>query len=112
MREYLGYGSFSAVVKAHKDNADYAVKVLVSPAADSLAQNCQFNLEQNILRELNHAQIPKLHEAFAHDGTYYLVLDYIDGYPLSYYLNQGRKFSPAEVIKIVTKGVPVNIIQH
>ena len=40
-------------------------------------------------------------EAFTLDGIHFIVQEFIDGLPLSYLLDTGRRFSETEVKKIV-----------
>ena len=56
----------------------------------------KFSLESTILAELNHPRIPRFIEAFTHNGVNYLVQEFIEGYPLSYYIVNGKRFDEEE----------------
>jgi serine/threonine-protein kinase len=60
-----------------------------------------FSLESSILAELKHPRIPRYIEAFTHNGVNYLVQEFIHGYPLSYYIVNGKRFDEEEAKKIL-----------
>jgi serine/threonine protein kinase len=45
---------------------------------------------------LIHPRIPRFVESFSHDGLNYLVQEFIEGYPLSYYIVSGKRFTEEE----------------
>jgi serine/threonine-protein kinase len=53
------------------------------------------------LAELNHPGIPRFIEAFSQNGVNYVVQEFIDGYPLSYYIVNGKRFFEEEAKKIL-----------
>ena len=53
--------------------------------------------ESHILSHLNHPRIPRFIEAFSHNGVDYLVQEFMSGYPLSYYIVKGKRFTEEEV---------------
>lgn len=60
-----------------------------------------FKLESEILKRIDHPHIPGFVEAFSTGELCYIVQEYIEGLPLSYLLDSGRRFSEAEVKGIV-----------
>lgn len=50
---------------------------------------------------MNHPQIPGLVDAFTFNGVHYIVQDYIEGLPLSYYIRNGYRFNEVEVKGII-----------
>jgi len=60
-----------------------------------------FDHEKHILSVLNHPGIPRFVEAFTHDGVNYLVQEFINGYPLSYYIVKEKRFSEEEAKRIL-----------
>ena len=62
-----------------------------------------FELESEILRRVDHPQIPGLVEAFSTGDVHYIVQEYIEGLPLSSLLDTGRRFSEAEVKSIISQ---------
>jgi len=70
------------------------------------------SLEGDILSRLNHPGIPRYVEAFSHDGIDYLVQEFIDGFPLSYYIAKGRLFTEEEAEKIVSQLLEIIVYLH
>ncbi len=54
--------------------------------------------EVDVLKELNHPNIPKVYDYFAEGETTYTVIDYIEGESLDKPLKRGERFSQAQVI--------------
>jgi serine/threonine protein kinase len=62
----------------------------------------RFDLEVGVLSELgNHDQIPRLFDRFEKDGEFYLVLEFIEGYPLSRELVSGKPLSESYAIALL-----------
>ena len=57
--------------------------------------------ESHIFSQLNHPRIPRFIEAFSHDGVDYLVQEFMSGYPLSYYIVNGKRFTEEESKRIL-----------
>lgn len=84
------------VVKATRAGNVYAVKALI----DREEQNdsvLSFQLESEILRRIASPRVPGLVEAFTLDDVHYIVQEFKEGLPLSYWLDAGRRFSETEV---------------
>lgn len=99
----IGYGSYGLVIKAKKHNRSYAIKTYIrdehGPQAD--IQQQLFHYEAEILRQVNHARIPKYLERFTFEQNEYLVQEYVDGEPLSSMLLKGHLFSEREIIGLI-----------
>jgi serine/threonine protein kinase len=59
------------------------------------------NLESHILSQLSHPGIPRLIDAFSHKSVDYLVQEFVDGYPLSYYIVNRKRFTEEEAKQIL-----------
>ncbi len=60
-----------------------------------------FNREANILSELKHPNLPRIHDSFTAPEHWYLVMDFIDGEMLETYLDKmGGRLLPDEVFEI------------
>lgn len=59
-----------------------------------------FKLESEILSVISHPQIPGFVEAFSVGDIHYIVQEYIEGMPLSFLVETGRRFSEDEVKRI------------
>ncbi|OPX94950.1 MAG: Serine/threonine-protein kinase B [Syntrophorhabdus sp. PtaU1.Bin002] len=79
-----------------RHNRTYALKALTPDRAEN-----DLNLESHILSQLNHPRIPRFIEAFSHDGVDYLVQEFMNGYPLSYYIVNGKRFTEEETKRIL-----------
>lgn len=55
--------------------------------------------EADILKNLNHPNIPKVYDFFVEDDTVYTVMDYIEGESLDRPLKRGEHFSQPQVIQ-------------
>lgn len=74
-----------------------------------------FEREANVLKQLNHPQIPKYRDYFSIDDHilwFGLVQDYIPGSSLKELLAQGRRFSKTEVRKIATDVLQILVYLH
>lgn len=98
----LGGGSYGVVLKATRQGRSYAIKAVINDR-DEPPENImlKFRLESEILRRIDHPQIPGFVESFSTADAHYLVQEYIEGLPLSHLVYTGRRFSEAEVMGIV-----------
>ena len=55
--------------------------------------------EADVLKNLNHPNIPKVYDFFVEDDTVYTVMDYIEGESLDRPLKRGEHFSQPQVIQ-------------
>ena len=55
--------------------------------------------EADVLKNLNHPNIPKVYDFFVEEDTVYTVMDYIEGESLDRPLKRGEHFSQPQVIK-------------
>uniref|UniRef100_A0A8C5CGF0 Ribosomal protein S6 kinase n=1 Tax=Gadus morhua TaxID=8049 RepID=A0A8C5CGF0_GADMO len=79
----LGQGSFGKVFLVRKvtppdDNQLYAMKVL-KKATLKVRDRVRTKMERNILADVNHPFVVKLHYAFQTEGKLYLILDFLRG---------------------------------
>ena len=97
----LGRGGMGVVYLAERDDGQYrrrvAVKVLrASQDADELHQ--RFLAERQILASLNHAHIAQLLDGGVSDGQLpYLVIEYVDGLPITEYCDRQKLDVPARL---------------
>jgi serine/threonine protein kinase len=104
----LGSGGFSAVYKAidtHSDHQIVAIKA-ISLAHLSTSEVIEateaFNREVQVLADLKHPSIPRMHTHFADADSWYLVVDFIEGVTLEKYLEKAHNgpILPGEVLEI------------
>jgi len=95
--------------------ASVVVKLLTFGANAQWDDLKLFEREAQVLRQLDHPRIPKCRDYFAIDDRvlwFGLVEDYIPGDSLKELLDQGRKFTEAEVIQIATALLDILIYLH
>lgn len=116
--EVLGQGSFGITYRAHHEFLDRTVaikeffmKELNSRSEDgsitglsdgSLSYNYaqKFRKEAQNLARLQHPNIVSVTDCFDENGTFYYVMDYIDGQNLNEYI-KGRALSQDEAVAII-----------
>mmetsp|Transcript_25779 Transcript_25779/g.29689 ORF Transcript_25779/g.29689 Transcript_25779/m.29689 type:complete len:116 (+) Transcript_25779:13-360(+) len=100
-KKLLGQGSFGKVYKAiDKASQQYAaVKVIDKTRVEDLNYE-QLRAESDILKELNHPNIVKLHNVHETETFIYIVMELIDGGKLSRIMaarrNKAKTFSMME----------------
>lgn len=83
-----------------------------NPKAIATARNL-FNREAKILGELgNHPQIPHLLAHFEQNQQFYLIQEYIEGYPLSAEMQPGQRWSEPEVIQLLEDVLEILTFVH
>ncbi|MEM8964420.1 MAG: serine/threonine-protein kinase, partial [Acidobacteriota bacterium] len=93
MHEVLGAGGMGRVYRATQHSTDQravAIKVIRAalPGAELIHR---FTAERQALARLNHAAIAQLYEAgTTSDGRPYVVLEYVDGPPITEYCDQSK----------------------
>jgi serine/threonine protein kinase len=104
----IGRGGGADVFRADdtETGQTVAVKVLRSATPEDLGR---FSLEAKTLSRLDHPAIVRMCDQGEHDGVPYLVLDFIDGEPLSAVLQRGP-LSEDEVTRI--GGVLAGALAH
>lgn len=103
LRELVGQGGMSDVYRAERVGGDFeqtvAIKVLAVGLRGPEAAR-RFRGEGRILARLNHPNIARLLDGGAtEDGVPYLVMEYVDGLPITEYCDR-RMLSLAERIRI------------
>lgn len=95
--EEIGAGGMGVVYLAYHLRLDkYVVmKKIKNPLADiSLLRN-----EVDILKSLHHPYLPQVYDFISFEGDLYTIIDYIEGYDLQYYINNGIEITEGQLIK-------------
>jgi eukaryotic-like serine/threonine-protein kinase len=104
----IGTGGFGAVYQAQdrrRNNAPVAIKSItlhhLSPEQIIEATDT-FNREVRLLTDLEHPNLPRIHDHFTDPEHWYLVMDFIQGETLEEYLDrtESKHLSVAEVLDI------------
>jgi serine/threonine protein kinase len=87
----IGVGGMGEVYRARDTRLkrDVALKVLPAHVASDPDARLRFEREARTVAELNHPHICILHDIGSHDGTDYLVMEYLDGETLADKLAKG-----------------------
>ncbi|HAG12133.1 MAG TPA: hypothetical protein DCK76_12400 [Desulfotomaculum sp.] len=81
----------------------YALKALFNNAEESPDFPPYFHLEKEILERITCRGTPRFVESFSLEDVYCIVQEYIPGWPLSYSIDTGCRFSEQEVRDILIK---------
>ena len=87
---------------SNTENSQVIVKLLTFGGQIQWENITLFEREAQVLKQLNHPQIPKYRDYFCiHDHLLYfgLVQEYISGSSLKELLNQGKKFTSQQLHK-------------
>jgi eukaryotic-like serine/threonine-protein kinase len=102
--KFIGAGSFGEtylVENIQSPGSNYLLKYLNPPNPASLEQaRNKFDLEAQVLNDLNHPQIPTLYDKFQENQKDYLVEEYIKGHNLEE-IAKNHIFIETEVIQIL-----------
>src|SRR5262249_25956918 len=87
----LGKGGMGEVYKARDTrlNRTVAIKTLTQQISDISDLRKRFEREAQAVAALNHPHICVLHDIGNHEGTDYLVMEYLDGETLDDHLKKG-----------------------
>jgi serine/threonine protein kinase len=95
-----GRGSFATVYVARdlEDNRIFAVKVMHMELSNDGELLARFQREARILQELSDPHIVRIFEYDSDDSMHYIVMDYIDGQNLKYYMVKEGQMDPMRAI--------------
>ncbi len=98
----LGEGGMSCVWKAMdlKRNKVVAVKILNKDLISNEADLEQFKAEEKAMEELDHPGIVKSYEMRVTDGTWYFVMEYVDGYNFGALLQRKQHLKETDCLLI------------
>jgi eukaryotic-like serine/threonine-protein kinase len=98
----LGSGGMGQVHRARDTrlNRTVAIKALHAIVAADPERVARFEREAQLLASLNHPNIAAIHGLEQVDGTAYLVLEFVDGRPLSDYLASAGRLPVSEAVAL------------
>jgi predicted Ser/Thr protein kinase len=85
----LGRGTHTAVYRIRRGGSNYALKVLRGPSPGDERAATVLCREAALLARVNHPGVPNVFDVGIADGYPYLVLEFLDGQPLSGLLERG-----------------------
>jgi serine/threonine-protein kinase len=98
----LGEGGMGVVYLAEREDlgSQAAIKILRDSALSPMRRQ-RFAMEQQLLAHLNHPSIARLYDADTlEDGTPFIVMEYVEGSPLSVYV-ESRQLSVDDLLRLV-----------
>lgn len=100
----IGRGGMGTVYKARQRDLDrtVALKILSDEASSDPAFAERFQREARALASLTHPNITTVYDFGQVDGTYYLLMEYVDGATLREILSEGR-LAPGEALAMVSQ---------
>lgn len=93
--EYLASGGMSVVYKGRWHDKEFVLKEV--KASDTIEVPSLMS-EKALLERLDHPGVISYHELINHDGYYYLVVEFVDGEPLSEWIDSPRVATIEEVL--------------
>src|SRR5947209_19646985 len=89
--EKIGEGGMGEVYRAHDErlDRDVAIKILPRGIADDADRLARFKQEARATSALNHPNILTVHDVGEHDGTPFIVSEFLVGEELRERLNAG-----------------------
>ena len=103
----LGGGGMGEVFRARdlELDRDVAIKLVRPELADLAEVTARFRAEARTLAGLAHSNIATVFRFFAHEGTLYLVMEYISGQPFGDMLRDKGALPATEVVRIMKQAL-------
>jgi tRNA A-37 threonylcarbamoyl transferase component Bud32 len=101
--EPIGRGGMAEVYKGHHPtlNRTVAIKVLAAERAAQEDFRARFEREARTVATLRHPNIVQLYDFGVAEGTYYMVMEHIDGGNLSEHIRQTRALPHDEAVHLI-----------
>lgn len=100
--EEIGSGGFGTVYKAHDPSLDryVALKLLMPHLTQDATTLERFRQEAKQAARLKHPNIVTVYEVAESEGRYYIVMEYLEGQPLSEIIKEEGPLPPQRAVKI------------
>lgn len=82
----IGEGGMSRVYKASQKRT--GLKLAIKEMKPGSYSEEMLRREGDMLMHLHHSQIPQVHDTFFENGTYYIVMDFVEGITLNLFLKE------------------------
>lgn len=89
----IGFGGMGVVFLAHQEklNREVAIKVLPPSLAEHETIASRFKRESKIIAQLDHENIVPIHDIGEENGSYYIIMKFIEGVPLNVLIEELKK---------------------
>jgi serine/threonine-protein kinase len=103
LREEIGRGGMGCVFKAHhrRLGRTVAVKLIAAPVAAQPGSRRLFEREAQALAKLDHPNVVAVHDFGEQDGQSYIVMEYVEGRPLSEMLPLAEEAAIAIALQVL-----------
>ncbi|HSJ52408.1 MAG TPA: protein kinase, partial [Anaerolineae bacterium] len=101
--EELGRGGMGVVYRAYQPSLNRYVAIKVLPRQLGFDQQFieRFQREARAAAGLRHPNIVVIHDVGQHDGTYFIVMEYLEGRNLQDLINEDSRLHPARSARII-----------
>lgn len=96
----IGHGGMGAVYKAINQvtGSPVAIKVMLDEHRHDTRIFEMFRREAQALQKIRHPAVVRYEGTLSHNGVVCLVMEFVEGRPLSYYIAQGARLAAADVM--------------
>lgn len=100
--ETIGRGGMGTVYKARQTNLDriVAIKMLSEELASDPEFRARFQQEATVVARLNHPNIVQVHDIEAHNNTFCIIMEFVDGENLQAKIDRDVTLPEDEVVRI------------
>ena len=108
IRRELGRGAMGVVYEAYDPMIKRMVALKTIRVDQLVGENAEsviarFRREAQAAGRLNHPNIVSIYDIGEETGTWYIAMEYIQGRELKDYFEANERFSPADIVKIMTQ---------
>jgi len=108
----LGRGGMGAVYAARDTKLGRKVAIKVLNSNNNPELTARFIIEAQATAQCSHENIVIIHEVGEHGGNPFMVLEYLQGVPLTQLMQDGRKLPPAQAIELMVPVVRALTVAH
>jgi serine/threonine protein kinase len=108
----LGQGGMGAVYAARDTKLGRKVAIKVLNSNDQPELTARFIIEAKATARCSHENIIVIHEVGDHGGNPFMVLEFLQGAPLTQLLQDGRKLAPAQAVELMVPVVRALTVAH
>jgi hypothetical protein len=103
--EVLGYGGMGVVFRAHDEQLMrvVAIKVMSRELASNATSRRRFSREARAAAAINHPNVITIHSVDEHNGTPFLVMEFIQGESMRDRLHRGPRLELVDVLRIASQ---------
>jgi serine/threonine-protein kinase len=108
IRRELGRGAMGVVYEAYDPMIKRIVALKTIRVDQLVGENAEsviarFRREAQAAGRLNHPNIVSIYDIGEETGTWYIAMEYVQGRELKDYFEANERFSPADIVKIMTQ---------